>query len=143
MYAILEDGKVSKWGSLSELFPNVSFAASGPDSEWLEDNNVVLVEMSLSYNQDTEELQTLEKPELKDGKIIGVKVEKVSDEEAWARIKNKRDGLLSRTDWTQLPDTLDADKTKKYADYRAALRNITSVASPSDVVWPKDPSEGA
>lgn len=144
MYAILEDGKVSKWGSLSEIFPNVSFAAAGPDEDWLILNNVTAVDMTASYNKDTEELVILDKPELtKDGKVVGVKVNKLSDEEAWARIKSKKNDLLAKTDWTQLADTLDPALTKKYAEYRAALRDVTSAVSPADVVWPKDPSEEA
>jgi hypothetical protein len=144
MYAILEDGKVSKFGSLSELFPSVSFAASGPDKEWLTLNNVTDVEMTMPYNQDTEELVYLDAPKVtKGGKVIGVEAKKLSDENAWARIKMKRNDLLTKTDWTQLADTLTPEMTKKYAEYRTALRDITSAKSPSDVIWPEDPAKGA
>ena len=67
MYAILEDGKVSKAGSLTELFPSVSFAAAGPDQEWLTLNNVTEVQMTLDYNEDTEELVYLETPKILKG----------------------------------------------------------------------------
>jgi len=116
MYAILEEGKAVKWGSLSEIFPDVSFAAAGPDKDWLKENGVVDVSMTLPYN---------------------------ADEDAWSRIKNKRNNLLVSTDWTQLADTLTPELTKKYAEYRSALRNVTSAKSPSDVVWPEDPAKGA
>lgn len=144
MYAILEEGKVAKWGSISELFPNVSFPASGPDKEWLELNNVKEVETSIAYNQDTEEVVYLDKPKaLKGGKIVGVEVKALSDDAAWTRIKAKRNDLLTKTDWTQLADTLTPEMTKKYAEYRTALRDITSAKSPADVVWPEDPAKGA
>jgi len=143
MYAILEEGKAVKWGSLSEIFPNVSFAASGPDQGWLVENNVVDVVMTLEYNEDTEELVYLDEPKLDKGKVVGVEVRKLSDEDAWARIKTKRNYLLTSTDWTQLADTLTPELTKKYAEYRAALRNVTSAKLPSDVIWPGDPAKGA
>ncbi len=143
MYAILEEGKAVKWGSLSEIFPDVSFAAAGPDKDWLKENGVVDVSMTLPYNEDTEELVYLDEPKVEDGKVIGVAVKKLSDEDAWSRIKNKRNNLLVSTDWTQLADTLTPELTKKYAEYRSALRNVTSAKSPSDVVWPEDPAKGA
>ena len=126
MYAILEDGKVSKAGSLTELFPSVSFAAAGPDQEWLTLNNVTEVQMTLDYNEDTEELVYLETPKiLKGNKVVGVEVKALPADLAWARITAKRNDLLTKTDWTQLADTLDPEMTKKYAEYRTALRNIT------------------
>jgi len=144
MYAILEDGKVSKAGSLTELFPSVSFAAAGPDQEWLTLNNVTEVQMTLDYNEDTEELVYLETPKiLKGNKVVGVEVKALPANLAWARITAKRNDLLTKTDWTQLADTLDPAMTKKYAEYRAALRDITSAKTPADVVWPKDPVKGA
>lgn len=143
MYAILEEGKAVKWGSLGEIFPDVSFAAAGPDSDWLQGQGVVEVTMTLPYNEDTEELVYLDEPKVDGGKVIGVAVKKLSDEDAWARIKNKRNNLLVSTDWTQLADTLTPELTKKYAEYRSALRNVTSAKSPSDVVWPEDPAKGA
>lgn len=144
MYAIIEDGKVAKSGSISELFPNVSFPTSGPDKDWLELNNVREVETSIAYNQDTEEVVYLDKPKvLKNGKVIGVEAKALSDDAAWARIKAKRNDLLSKTDWTQLADTLTPEMTKKYAEYRTALRDITSAKSPADVIWPEDPAKGA
>lgn len=143
MYAIVEEGKAVKWGALSEIFPNVSFAASGPDSDWLKENGVVEVSMTLNYNEDTEELVYLDEPKSEGDKFLGVAVKKLSDEDAWSRIKNKRNNLLASTDWTQLADTLTPELTKKYAEYRSALRNVTSAKSPSDVVWPEDPAKGA
>lgn len=143
MYAIVKEQKVVAHGTLTELFPNVSFPASGPDDKFLEDNFAVKVDYSVTYNKDIEELVYLDTPTItKGGKVIGAEARKLSDEDAWSRIKTKRDQLLSETDWTQLPDTLDAAMTKAYADYRAQLRDITSAKSPADVVWPKDPNEG-
>jgi hypothetical protein len=143
VYAIVENQKVVSSGTLTELFPSISFPATGPDQEFCKENNLTAVEMTAKYNKDTEELVFLDTPKVtKGGKVVGVEVKKLSDEDAWTRIKTKRDQLLTSTDWTQLPDTLDAAKTKAYAEYRAALRDITSAKSPADVAWPKDPNEG-
>jgi hypothetical protein len=143
VYAIVENQKVVSSGTLTELFPSISFPATGPDQEFCKENNLVAVELTAKYNKDIEELTYLDAPKItKGGKVVGVEVKKLSDADAWARIKTKRDQLLTSTDWTQLPDTLDAAKTKSYAEYRAALRDITSAKSPADVVWPKDPNEG-
>ena len=40
-------------------------------------------------------------------------------------IKNKRDKLLTETDWTQMADSaLEEDAKEKYKEYRQALRDI-------------------
>ena len=61
----------------------------------------------------------------------------------WELMRAERNSKLAATDWTQLADTLTPELTKKYAEYRSALRNVTSAKSPSDVVWPEDPAKGA
>jgi len=52
----------------------------------------------------------------------------------------KRNSLLAETDWTQVPDS--PVNKKAWADYRQALRDITSQKGyPLDVVWPEPPEE--
>lgn len=56
----------------------------------------------------------------------------------WERITIWRDGELSASDWTQLPDTpVDAGV---WAAYRQALRDITGAPSPQDVIFPTPPA---
>ncbi len=63
----------------------------------------------------------------------------------WQKIRRKRDDLLTRSDWTQMPDSplTDTQKTE-WAAYRQALRDMTATYSEastkSDVVWPVKPS---
>jgi hypothetical protein len=56
----------------------------------------------------------------------------------WDAIRAKRDGELSRTDYTQMPDW-PGDKTI-WATYRQKLRDITTdFSSPEEVIWPNRP----
>lgn len=56
----------------------------------------------------------------------------------WTIIKARRDRLLAKSDYTQMPDW-PGDKVA-WATYRQALRDIPQTYSePSDVVWPTPP----
>lgn len=53
--------------------------------------------------------------------------------------KDKRAGLLQKTDWTQLPDVPEATRTK-WQPYRQALRDITlQDGFPQNIIWPEMP----
>jgi hypothetical protein len=55
-------------------------------------------------------------------------------------VKNQRNLLLQRSDWTQLPDVPLVTK-EVWAAYRQALRDITEQTSyPQEVVWPNPPA---
>jgi hypothetical protein len=59
----------------------------------------------------------------------------------WAQIRTKRDKLLAECDWTQLPDvTMSTGTLDAWREYRQALRDITELADPNDVVWPTKPA---
>jgi hypothetical protein len=50
----------------------------------------------------------------------------------WVRLREKRDALLQRSDWTQMPDSpLSDSKKAEWATYRQELRDIPSK-------WPSD-----
>jgi len=52
--------------------------------------------------------------------------------------RNKRDRLLSDTDWMALSDNT---MTPEWATYRQALRDITDQTGfPNNVTWPSEPS---
>lgn len=64
-------------------------------------------------------------------------VENKPQEEAELNIRSMRDNLLSQTDWMALSDNT---LTQPWADYRQALRDVTSQAGfPYSVVWPTPP----
>ena len=55
--------------------------------------------------------------------------------------REKRDKLLSETDWTQLSDSPLSDELREaYRIYRQALRDIPSQESfPASIIWPELP----
>jgi hypothetical protein len=70
----------------------------------------------------------------------------MTDEEAnevilqakWAQIRVIRNALLKECDWTQGRD-VPASIYQPWAVYRDALRNLTTAATPEDVVFPTAP----
>lgn len=56
----------------------------------------------------------------------------------WGVVRQTRDELLSKSDWTQLPDAPDESKAA-WATYRQALRDITNQPDPTDIEWPVRP----
>lgn len=61
--------------------------------------------------------------------------------EVWQEIRYQRDKRLLASDWTQLPDVPEATRAA-WVVYRQALRDLTEVASPADVIWPVPPTAG-
>ena len=57
----------------------------------------------------------------------------------WAEIREKRDTLLTETDWVSGDDVPTAHKTK-WNTYRQALRDVTSQSDPYNITWPTEPS---
>ena len=57
---------------------------------------------------------------------------------AWANIRQKRQQLLTASDWTQYADVVLANK-EEWATYRQALRDVTSQPDPLNIVWPISP----
>ncbi|MBQ4864598.1 phage tail assembly chaperone [Pseudoalteromonas sp. MMG013] len=57
-------------------------------------------------------------------------------------IRQKRNELISETDWTQMPDApFTTEKKTEFATYRQALRDITNnLDNPDEVNWPIKPT---
>ena len=60
-------------------------------------------------------------------------------------VRQQRDSILKRTDWTQIADAgLGAHTAEEWATYRQELRDLPSKHSKvSEVVWPDDPPTAA
>ena len=59
--------------------------------------------------------------------------------EAWRQLRFRRSRLLSKTDWTQAPDS-PADSAA-WATYRQALRDLPqNTPDPRSVIWPEPPA---
>lgn len=65
-------------------------------------------------------------------------VEPLPDEVVWPVIRARRDVLIAKTDWTQLPDVPLPTK-EAWATYRQELRDITLQADPHNIIWPTPP----
>jgi hypothetical protein len=57
-------------------------------------------------------------------------------------IRQQRNSLLAKSDWTQYPDCpLNAEQKTAWITYRQALRNLPAQSGfPTDVVFPEQPS---
>ena len=68
-------------------------------------------------------------------------VEAADDFLTWDYIRSKRNGILKDTDWTMT--TGATVNQTEWAAYRQAIRDIPQTykdKTPSDVVWPSEPS---
>ena len=71
----------------------------------------------------------------------------VSDEEAAQQVRNRRDSLLSKSDWVttravdqNAADNLGIQVPQVWLDYRQALRDVPAQAGfPHTIVWPTEP----
>ena len=68
----------------------------------------------------------------------------LSGEQKWNMIRNYRNELLGKSDWTQLPDVpLTLEEKQSWATYRQALRDITEdYTAPDEVMFPTPPGDG-
>ena len=83
------------------------------------------------------------------GEVIEMTEEEVSEYILWAEenarqsktadVRDRRNALLTSTDWTQAADVPQAIKDK-YATYRQALRDVPQQEGfPDNIVWPTQP----
>lgn len=83
------------------------------------------------------------------GEVIEMTEEEVAEYILWAEenarqgktadVRDRRNALLTSTDWTQAVDVPQAIKDR-YAVYRQALRDIPQQEGfPDNVVWPVEP----
>lgn len=62
-------------------------------------------------------------------------------ESRWSAVRADRNARLAACDWTQLSDApLTNVQTAAWAEYRQALRDITTQADPFDIAWPQAPA---
>jgi hypothetical protein len=75
--------------------------------------------------------------------IVNLCREDATDAEKWQVIRDVRNTLIGRTDWTQLPDAVLAETQKEmWRNRRQSLRNFTeSSATPEEVIFEEWMSE--
>jgi|TARA_R100001530_G_scaffold44832_1_gene33913 hypothetical protein len=131
------NNQVKSISQLKESFKNVSFPASGPEAQWMTDNDVIEVEGWPTINSDTQKLEKTD-GSIVDGKWRNFEVQEKSNDEKWDELRGKRNLLLTNSDFTQLDDS-PRDKSK-WKSYREALRDLPeNYPNPDDIIWPTEP----
>jgi len=136
--AKIKDNAVEKIGEHTDLFPNVSFPATGPSLDWMTENSVMPVTMSRSYDRMTQKSTSVD-PYIEDNVVYLHKIEALSDSEktaAQTEANNRqaelqrveRNRRLAETDWMACSDVTMSEDWKTY---RQALRDITKHSN-----WP-------
>ena len=146
--ALIQDDSIVAVGHYSKIFPNTSFGPSGPSAEFLEENSAKLVTNAFAYNPATHKLVDCPAYFVNDH-VSTQRVEELTEAELtqktnqkWDRIRNKRNYLLSESDWTQVADA-PGDKAA-WATYRQALRDLPASGSdPDALTWPTSPDAPA
>ena len=96
IYATIKDAKIDKFGTLAQVFPNVSFPQTGVDPEWLKFANAQEVIMTLDHDETKQKVAPCDPYIGKDTKIYGVKVVDYTESEATEYADSiKSDALLS------------------------------------------------
>ena len=146
--ALIQDDSIVAVAHHSKIFPNTSFGPSGPSAEFLEENNAKLVTNAFAYDPATHKLVDCPAYFVNDH-VSTQRVEELTEAELtqktnqkWDRIRNKRNYLLSESDWTQVADA-PGDKAA-WATYRQALRDLPASGSdPDALTWPTSPDAPA
>lgn len=153
MFALIENGAVSKWplnfSDIRKLFPNVSFTIPVDDSELLPFDIVSVVNTPPpSFDFKTQRVVEV-LPVFSSGVWEQAwAVESLTPEEQVelfnaqaASVRAERNQRLAECDWTQLADSpLDADAKLAWQLYRETLRMVPEQAGfPWNVEWPPVP----
>jgi hypothetical protein len=82
-YAKIVEDRIDRYGPAEIVFPNTSFPMTGPDDEFLAENNAVRVVSNIEHNSATHKLEFVE-PYILDGNVYHVKLTKFTKAEATA-----------------------------------------------------------
>ena len=144
-YAIIDGSRVTKSGTIYELFPNTSFPKSGVPASFISDNNLLEITEWINTTKPDEKLIQNVEPYVLEGVAYNCKKETCSETEKnaaiasqWENIREERNELLKETDWRASSDLTLSDAWRAY---RANLRSIPqSQADPFNITWPNTPS---
>ena len=136
--AKIKDNQVESMGEHKMLFPNVSFPSSGPTSDWMTENSVMVVAVNRSYDKMTEKISKVD-PYIEDNVVYLHRIESLTDSEKTAaqtevdsqtasKNREERNRRLVETDWMACSDVTMSNDWKTY---RQALRDL-----PTHSNWP-------
>lgn len=143
MFVKIKNGQVDKYpylpADLRKENKNVSFPAEIAN-DTLAEYGVFPVKVVDLPTIDEKTQRVSGSVELVDGDWTQVwTVTQLPAENASANVREHRDRLLKRSDWTQVAD-VPVDK-EAWAQYRQALRDIPNQPSfPFDIAWPVEPT---
>lgn len=147
--AVINNSQIIEIKDSSELFPNTSFPAEGPEQAFLNENSVMEVIYWLPFDPTTFKLLTVT-PYIQDGKVYTCRIEPKTQEDLDSdlillteaksfEVRAERNKLLIESDWTQTKDSPDAVDVL-WQPYRQLLRDITMQEGfPFNVVFPTPP----
>ena len=141
---IAKIGDTIEVGDYRQLFPNTSFPASGPSSQFMVDNGCLPVNLFKNHDRMTQKLSQVA-PYVENNEVFTVQVESLTEDEIASatsskasQMRSSRNRLLAECDWTQISDAT-VDKAI-WATYRQELRDISSQAGfPWEITWPTQP----
>lgn len=139
---VYKNGQIAHY---KQLFPNVSFPASGPSDEFLTEHGAYKVNAFKEHNRATHKLIPSD-PYIENGWAYTVQVADKTEEELASEISVKaaqkraeRDRLLAASDWTQVEDA--PVNKQEWAAYRQSLRDLPQQEGFPDIELPTKPSQ--
>jgi len=137
------NGRVAHY---KEMFPNVSFPATGPSDAFLEEHGAVKVSVFREHNRATQKLVSCD-PVVENGFAYLVEVVDKTEEEIAADVASKaaqlraaRDRALEACDWRAIRAAeTGVAMSQEWQDYRQALRDLPSSDGFPNVDLPHDP----
>lgn len=147
------DNEIEEVGELKALFSNTSFPASGPNSDWYAENNVMSVTVGLPFDPATQKQERVD-PYISDGVVYTVRLVDLTDEERTAYINSQnaalaasqraeRDRRLAETDWLAIKAAeTGVALSSDWKTYRQSLRDLPSHSNWPDLSTPDMNGEG-
>ena len=148
-YVIADGVNVTKSGTITELFPNVSFPSTGTPADFISDNNLLEINEWITVTEPDEKLVRDVDPYIFEGIAYNCRKETCNEEEKnsliaakWYEVRQIRDDKLQESDWRAIKaaETGVAMSTE-WLDYRKALRDLpASTTDPYSVTYPTEPT---
>lgn len=158
LIAKVENRSVVDVADSSQIFPNVSFPASGPNEEFMIDNGCMYVKSTLPYDDNTQKLVSVQPYIVEEDPlhwVCTVEVQPLTPEEIAERQEAERQSnkgqaemLLQQTDWTATIDINNPEYSNPYLGnqpeflaYRSQVRQIAINPPVTVEAWPVKPEE--
>ena len=157
LIAQLTDGVVTNVADYQSMFPDTSFPSSGPNADFMIQNNCMYVNVYLPYDSQTQKLVPatpyiqVDDPAQPLNWVYTVEVVELTPEEIQQMHDNQAvvnqataSQLLYATDWTTIPDVINPandpylTNQDEFLVYRNDIRKI-AVNPTWDAVFPKQP----